>query len=63
MQTDSRLYRELAATPACDHRVWSPMYPVRGCRWCQLSDALDHHENAEARRLGQPVPNVIGAHS
>lgn len=56
------VYRELAATPACGH-FFSAAYPLTGCRWCELSSQADRLENAEARRLGQPVPNKIGARS
>lgn len=52
------IYRDLAQTPFCDHFP-GPCYPVRGCRWCEMSDQLDRHENCEARRLGEPEPNVI----
>lgn len=53
------LYRELAQTRSCGHML-TPCYPVRGCPYCEINDALDHYENAMARADGQPVPNVIG---
>ena len=53
------LYRELAQTRACHHMI-SPCYPVRGCPFCEINDALDHIENRMAAEGGDPAPNVIG---